>query len=301
MHRMKPQQGLTLIELMIAVTAGLVVLLAAMSILTSTLSSNTSGLRYTRLNQDFRGVMNMITHDLARAGYWGMAAQIVDTSSQTDLQFSGTTGAVTATSYQRGGQVLNNAFAAPYSSSILVGRTLVLLMPNTTAPGSPLQRYNLSITALTDANNLAVTIPTGVTLPSTLARAASWTVLNPFTTITQSAANDCIVFAYDLDKNGVLGANESFGYRLDATGVLQVTTSGAPCTGGAGWQNVTDETTMQVSSFSVTQRATTSAAADLLNGTVQEYAIQMTGQLRSDANAVRVLQETVKVRNDTFN
>jgi type II secretory pathway component PulJ len=298
-----PEAGFTLVELMVALTAGLLVIGVAIKILLSALSSNSSSLGFIRFNQDFRGVMNMITHDLARAGSWGLATHLAQTSAKTDLQFSGNSGTVTVTSYQQGSTtVTNNAFAAPFTASALANRTLIFLLPPAVAGGTQ-TRYDLTINSLTDANNLSVAIPSGVTLPTTTIRAGSWTILNPFSAVTLNTAGDCVLFSYDLNNDGNVDTNESFGYRLDSANkaIASTTTASDVCTGGGSWQKITDENALNVTGFAVTKIAKAITAANLLNATVQEYSVQMTGQLFSDATAVRNLQETVKVRNDTFN
>jgi prepilin peptidase dependent protein B len=65
------QKGFSLIELMISLTLGLIVMGGALSMVTSILATNTSTLKMTRLNEELRAAMMMLTSDLRRAGSWG--------------------------------------------------------------------------------------------------------------------------------------------------------------------------------------------------------------------------------------
>lgn len=69
------QKGFNLVELMISLALGLVVMGGALSLVVSILATNTSMLKMTRLNQELRAVMMMITRDLRRAGGWGKAVE----------------------------------------------------------------------------------------------------------------------------------------------------------------------------------------------------------------------------------
>lgn len=63
------QLGASLVELMIAITIGMIVMAAALAVIGSTFGANTSQMRAARLNNEIRNVMNMITRDMRRAGY----------------------------------------------------------------------------------------------------------------------------------------------------------------------------------------------------------------------------------------
>lgn len=62
-------QGFSLIELMIALVAGLLVALAAVAFITSSLKSNSEFVRATRLEQELRSNLDFVTRDVRRAGY----------------------------------------------------------------------------------------------------------------------------------------------------------------------------------------------------------------------------------------
>jgi len=63
------QQGLTLIEMMIAMIIGIILSGAIITIFISNLKSATDTIRMTRLNQELRGVMTLISDEIKRAGY----------------------------------------------------------------------------------------------------------------------------------------------------------------------------------------------------------------------------------------
>ena len=66
--------GFTLLELMIAMSLGIMVIGGAIGVFSATSSSNRNVLNSIKLNQELRGVMSFIVRDLRRAGGWNYAA-----------------------------------------------------------------------------------------------------------------------------------------------------------------------------------------------------------------------------------
>jgi len=66
---MKKQHGLTLIEMMIAMIIGIIISGAVITIFISNIKSATDTMKMTRLNQELRGVMTLISDEIKRAGY----------------------------------------------------------------------------------------------------------------------------------------------------------------------------------------------------------------------------------------
>ena len=64
MHR---QRGVSLIEMMIALVAGLVVSGAALALVLATMKSNSETIKATRLTQELRATADVIARDLRRA------------------------------------------------------------------------------------------------------------------------------------------------------------------------------------------------------------------------------------------
>jgi len=298
------QRGLTLVELMVALVAGLLLAGVGTSLLVNSLSANTTNMRYTRLNQDLRSVLNAMTHDIARAGQWALADQVVHLSKTTDLSFSGDSGTVAVTGLDPETSSTKNAFAAPLATG-LVGRTLFML-PSTGA------RIDGSIAAVTDDDTLSVSINAAPAanpgpLPEVKIYAQSWTVLNPFGVVFPGSADPdvgtCIIVSYDLNGDGVYTANdENFGYRYDATDkAIRISTGATSCAAGT-WNNLTDPDFIEIPAggFQVTRIRTSETASNLLVGTVDEYLISISGTLKSDSTVTRSLSAAVKVRNNAF-
>ena len=65
----KLQRGVSLLELMIAMAISLVVSLAMVSLMANTLGTGTQTIRMTRLTQEMRTAMHLMTRDLRRANY----------------------------------------------------------------------------------------------------------------------------------------------------------------------------------------------------------------------------------------
>ena len=63
--------GFSLVELMISIVVGLVVVAGVISVFASAVKSHTDNLRMTRLNQELRTTMTLMTRELRRAGFWG--------------------------------------------------------------------------------------------------------------------------------------------------------------------------------------------------------------------------------------
>lgn len=76
---MNRQSGFTLIEIMIALTLGLIVVGATISIYSTTVNSSANIIKSSRLNHDLESVMSLMISDIKRSGYWGGATAIVDT------------------------------------------------------------------------------------------------------------------------------------------------------------------------------------------------------------------------------
>jgi prepilin peptidase dependent protein B len=64
------QRGITVIELLIGISVGLLVVSGAITMYISSIRSSNDTLRASKLNQEISALMNVITNDLRRAGYW---------------------------------------------------------------------------------------------------------------------------------------------------------------------------------------------------------------------------------------
>lgn len=70
----RKQAGLSMIELMISITVGLIVVSGVIGMFVSTVTSNAENLKMTRLNQELRMVMDIMSRDVRRAGFRGDGA-----------------------------------------------------------------------------------------------------------------------------------------------------------------------------------------------------------------------------------
>lgn len=98
------QSGFSLIELMVSMVVGLLILAAVTSIFVTMLNSNNDNLKSTRLNQDLRAVMSLITRNLRRAGVDRESAvhSIAGTSNPFEVEGAGGDQVLYVTSNQAG-------------------------------------------------------------------------------------------------------------------------------------------------------------------------------------------------------
>ena len=81
------QYGFSLTELMVGSTVGLLVIAGALQLYVVNLRATSDTLRLSRLNQELRGTLDLLTNDLRRAGYWAFtpgSATPLDNPFQTD-------------------------------------------------------------------------------------------------------------------------------------------------------------------------------------------------------------------------
>jgi len=78
--------GFTLIELLIGLTLGLMVIASTLTLYVITTRSSSDLLHSTRLNHDLETIMQIMTHDIRRAGYQGVPPSVIidDSGSYLD-------------------------------------------------------------------------------------------------------------------------------------------------------------------------------------------------------------------------
>lgn len=131
---------------------------------------------------------------------------------------------------------------------------------------------------------------------------------NPNAAISANAASSTITYSIARDSmaspartyDNTMQTDEQFGFKLDS-GVLKMQI-------GTTWQPLTDPNVVTVNNFSITPTETAldirEACAKTCTGTscptltVRSYALMLQGTAASDSGVTRVLQETVRVRND---
>lgn len=85
----KRVDGFGLIELMVSIVIGLIVMTGIISLVVATLRANTENLEMTRLNQEMRSVMQLVTRDLRRGGYTQQAIRDFGSGNQSNNDFTG--------------------------------------------------------------------------------------------------------------------------------------------------------------------------------------------------------------------
>jgi len=70
----KKQAGMSLIELMIGMLVGLFIVGGVVSVYIAVAASSGDTLKLSRLNQEMSAIMNVMSNDIRRAGYWSDAA-----------------------------------------------------------------------------------------------------------------------------------------------------------------------------------------------------------------------------------
>ena len=282
------QAGFGLVELMIGMVISMIILAAASEVLLSSLTSNRDSIRMARLDQELRQVMTLISRDLRRATAWDPAVDVARLSMSAPLTLTGTSGTVTVTSSGNLGEV-----GAKAESGTLI------YVSGSTVYRATINSYD------SGADSYSVTV-TGTAWPTTDISAGTWSILRPAMTITTDAVagtpGTCVLFAYDTDANGTYANNEFFGYRYDGVeNAVETRTSGATgntCTVGGTWQNLTDDLSVNITAFTVTENSPATVASSGLNVGVREFTMSITGQLIADPDVQRTLQETIRIRNE---
>lgn len=287
------QLGLSLIELLVAMSTGLAVVGAGLSFLSGTLSAAGANLLRVRMHQDLQSVMDGVSRDLSRAGEWALADEVLQASTTADLQLSGTSGSISANALDRHNGTPAEAFAFANAATALRGQSLVLLQHDVDA----VRRYDLRITGIPAPDRLSLSIPDGLVLTQTRASAGSWSILNPFAAVTVNDAGTCVLLRYDLDGNGVQGDDEHFGFRLNvATSVIQTSTTATSCTQG-NWDAFTDPNFLRITAFDLRRLRARQSVPGPIDSVTDTYVIGLEGRLARAGIATRRLQHVVQARN----
>lgn len=104
------QAGLSMIELMVSITVGLIVVSGVIGMFVNTVTSNADNLKMTRLNQELRMVMDVMVQDIRRAGFRGDS-----TTATNSNPFTSTGDDLTA----RTVNVANDCISFTYDSTAL--------------------------------------------------------------------------------------------------------------------------------------------------------------------------------------
>jgi prepilin-type N-terminal cleavage/methylation domain-containing protein len=217
---LRKQKGFTLVELLFGIFVGLIILSGMVYFLARTTFYSTMNLRTVRLEYEIQSALDLMTHDIRRAGYWNNASSMVYSGANTNpFMTSGTTN---------------------------------LNLPN----------------------------------------------------------SSCILFSYDLNKDGLLPAvgatpdDERFGYRL-SSGALQTrppTDSSFDCSSGS-WEDLTDPSILTITNltFTLTPSVITVTTPPTSEAIVIRYInIVISGSLVSDPSVSTTRSVNIRVRNDEY-
>lgn len=299
------EQGLTLIEMMVAMVLGIAVVGTIMAVTITSVTTSTTNLRNIRLNEELRAVMSTITRDLKRAGHWGLAENAVAAASVSGLTLDGTSGNITITG--------TDDIFEPFEDAIVAGTPLMLLHVYRDSSATKLVAAN--ITGYTNATEISATVDGTVgdgVFPETSLEKNSWTILGPFNdTITlgdtdgDATTSECVLFEFDANNDGILNAgDEEFGFRLN-NGAVTVRQGGTACDGG-GWEALSDGSAINITRLSFigpapgdsTDPEVVTGVGNPLQVGVREITVTLSGQLLVDPTVTTTISETVKVRND---
>ncbi|MFC3272131.1 PilW family protein, partial [Pseudidiomarina halophila] len=87
---MNKQYGLSLVELMITITLGLLLMAALTAVFSNTLGVNSRSLKLSQLNEEATVVMDLMVGDLRRAGYRADAAELIYDPANASTAFNDT-------------------------------------------------------------------------------------------------------------------------------------------------------------------------------------------------------------------
>jgi prepilin peptidase dependent protein B len=90
-ERLSRARGMSLVELMVGLTVGLIVILATLAMYTTTSIGARNTLDSAKLNMEIRGAMDLMVEEIRRAGYGGEAFMV---TGSTDLGVQGYDGGV---------------------------------------------------------------------------------------------------------------------------------------------------------------------------------------------------------------
>jgi len=289
--------------------------------------SNSERLAITRLDQDTRAIMSLVTGDLHRAGYWGILPNLTNDSSNIGLTQDTDTGDWVpdkALNTKVPGVILNQTLRLVRCADnrdddgnkdangnyVLDGDCLDW--------GDPLipddVRYQAIITAANTSGlklSFVTTTENFVLYELTSIPTGGWQVINPFAAVTIGSSDDCILFTYDRNEDGLLDDDEKFGYRLRENVALQIVKvnddDDATCTDDdddkENWQDLNDVNIVEVTDFQINDlfpEPTPPISSRAFKVAIRELQIVITAQLTKDNDAERTIEETVRIRNEQF-
>lgn len=293
------QRGISLIELMISITIGMIIMIAVISAYLGAAGASTTAEAIGRMNEDAQTAINVITQQLRMAGGNPMRMNRSSTSTGTN---------------PRGNSVpqhntLTNAYAvrgcdSTFSNVTSAAGTTALTCPTTGGDG----HSSISIAYEADTSN---TLPNGGV--PTDCTGTALTAINPAPTYAQSSGGNVSVNIYEAENRYYIGTT------VAGTGTNAITNPSLFCKGNAGGnalvliENIED---MQITyavvdpsaaaghtvtlSVSPSVTSTQVLGSGMTANTIDTDATTLTGTAGSSTrwNGVRAVQICVVVRSD---
>lgn len=270
---------------MISLALGLIVIGGVLYVTAGTMRTNTNQLRTTHLNQELRGIVQMITRDLRRVGYRKNLELAAIYASRNTLTLSALTGNMNITSavafgdWATGARIMQTVSGVSYCADISAGA-------NTT-----------TLTA-TYAECDEATDPTA--FPSASVTAGSWAIVDKESFFSIPTAG-CMLFGYDEDNDGDVASSEIFGLRLKNNTIeAGVNVSACTLTETIGWTPISDtnDSGVKITAFTINTISERIIDTGVAKAKEREIEISVTGELQKDSSVSRTITESVKLRND---
>ena len=262
---MRRLRGFTLVELMVAVVAGLIVSLAVVVFMLASMKSNGEYVQSTRLTQELRNTLDLVTRDLSRAGY--------NDSSLTLAALP-----------------LVSPFGPVFVKDVapVVTAGTVSTYPGADTDGCVLYAYDRTF-PIGYQDNAACDDITGCGTAGQIDQDNGEI---------RGIRRTCIDGACDgeADDIGVIEiAESSAGVTPACDGATaDYSTNPATCNASSGWCSLSDPTLLNITRFMVTN--TSSDLSNLMR--IRDFGIHIEGQLVKGSNFTRAVSSEVRVRAD---
>jgi type II secretory pathway pseudopilin PulG len=310
------QRGMSLIELMISITLGMIVIGYTVGFYGSAVGLSAQSLNQNHLNQELRAVLTMVARDLRRAGGWGATSAVTRVAFGSNLELAATSG-----------QSIQARLRPVGSSAMIANTDTILATLGPIVTGLTLRHIGdngVNYRATVASYSYAAGNPGVATMqlnlvgswPSSEILAATWSVQNPFSEMIVDG--NCILFAYDRIQDGeslpdgilqrvtniVSGSGKSselMGYRYDSGDKAVETRSSDRLCNEGSWVNLTDEKTVEVTAFTIADLSPPPIDTGGAIVTVREFHLTISGRLKRNPAITLTLEDRVRVRNEGVN
>lgn len=259
--------GFSLVEMMVALVAGLIVSAAVIAFLLSSMRSNGEFVRSTRLTQELRNTLDLVTRDLGRAGYNDDALAFVSLPSAS--RFS-------------------PVFIKDATPFVTAGTPASYA--NADADGCVLYAYDR-------------TFPIGYASACHAVNGCGTAgTVDPANAEIRGLRRTCVDGACDgeADDIGVIEFAETSSTTTALTcggGTANYGTNPATCNSTSGWCSLSDPSLVNISRFMVIDTST-----DITNRMrIRDLSIHLEGQLASNSDFTRAVSTKVKIHADCIN